>query len=645
MNDASLNALHANPDDWPLRCSLAKRHYDSGQYDEAAALINEAPAIPEDANNIRFAATLLAATDAAGARSMVEKFVSSHGSTPELEELRTYLGSESPPRDQAAEPHPRPTPAPAEEITSSQSTDQPAAAVPVAVVPAHEPATPVVVEEEAPEEDETGADDRALAAGEGEAVHAAEQAPDTKDKLNALLVAVAVHLVLFFSLGYLVVTAPPRDPPRITVSSTAPDEESTVEKNTLTREKRKSASAVSTSAPVMSSTAFSDFSVPDTVETGQDLSMVAMSDSDAGFGMSMSGFGSVSNMGAIPEGMRSRCSMSQRMKRLRESGGEDRAERAVRDGLEFLAGRQDPESGAFGETYPAGMTGLALLAYLGHCETPESARFGDVVVNAALYLMNRCLENDGRITNGDSGHHEIYEHGIATYALAELYTMTKESGNEIPRLDSVLRKAVGVIVDAQMDGGGWSYGFSSEKGEEDMSVSGWQIQALKAAHNSGRNFPGLERALDDAVEEYLPSIQDSDGAFKYRPKDARGKKTLTGAALLGMQIWKGADSDVFERGFGYLRNQYTNPSPGANYYAPYYNTQVFFLHEGKPWEEYNEQFQPRLLDAQNADGSWLSEGGRWDDYQIMNTAWAILMLEVYYRYLPTTDKVEGLGSR
>lgn len=28
----------------------------------------------------------------------------------------------------------------------------------------------------------------------------------------------------------------------------------------------------------------------------------------------------------------------------------------------------------------------------------------------------------------------------------------------------------------------------------------------------------------------------------------------------------------------------------------------------------------------------------------MNTAWAILMLEVYYRYLPTTDKVDGLEA-
>jgi prenyltransferase beta subunit len=331
------------------------------------------------------------------------------------------------------------------------------------------------------------------------------------------------------------------------------------------------------------------------------------------------------------------------MKRLRESGGEDRAERAVRNGLEFITKKQNKD-GSFGEEYHGGITGLALLAYLGHCETPESPKFGDSVVKAAVFLIDRCRKNDGRITNGKKGHHEAYEHAIAPYALAELYTMTKESGKEIPRLESTLRKAVGVIVDAQTNKGGWPYGFHGE-GKEDMSVGGWQIQALKAAYNTGRNFSGVERALDYAVEDYLPKIQDSQGAFKYNPDHAKGKPTLTGAALLALQIWKGMDTPTYKRGFEYLTNTYSNPSPGANYYAPYYNTQVFFMAEGKQWENYNKKFQPRLLDAQNKDGSWLADGGNRKDNQLLNTAWAILMLEVYYRYLPTTDKVNDLKPR
>lgn len=487
--------------------------------------------------------------------------------------------------------------------------------------------------------------ERSFIVGGGEAIHAAERAPVTKETMSAILVAVIAHIVVVVLLGILTLSSPPPSPPQISVSAIANNSDSEIESQTMTQMQPKTASAVSSMQSIVASTSFSDFSVPTTLDTsGTALTMVAMSNSDAGFGMSMSGFGDVSNMTAIPAGMRSRCSMSERMKRLRESGGEDRAERAVREGLEFLTTKQDKETGAFGVEYTAAMTGLALLAYLGHCETPESAKFGDAVVNAALFLMDRCLKNEGQITNGKRGHHEAYEHAIATYALAELYTMTKESGKEIPRLESVIRKAVGVIVDAQTRDGGWPYGFTG-KGKDDMSVSGWQIQALKAAYNTGRNFPGVERSLDLATKKYLPAIQDSEGAFKYNPDHAKGKPSLTGAALLAMQIWKGTDTATYAKGMRYLNEKYKNPSPGGDFYAPYYNTQAFFLHEGPEWENYNKQFQPKLLDAQNKDGSWLTEGGARRDHQILNTAWAILMLEVYYRYLPTTDKVSGLEKR
>jgi hypothetical protein len=259
--------------------------------------------------------------------------------------------------------------------------------------------------------------------------------------------------------------------------------------------------------------------------------------------------------------------------------------------------------------------------------------------------MDRGFKNDGFMvtTNGSGGHADAYEHAIATYALSELFTMTKASGKEIPRLESVLKKAVEKIVDAQDPMGGWSYGFVAGSGSEDMSVSGWMIQALKAAHNTGRDFPKVDKALDKAVQKYLPAIQDTAGNFKYGPENPMGKTSLTGAAMLGMQIWNQMGSPTYNTGLAALLKAFANPAPGGNFYTPYYNTQVFFLHGGKEWEDYNKKFQPKLLDAQNEDGSWTAAGEK--DTQFLNTAWGILMLEVYYRYLPTTDKVKDLKVR
>ena len=92
-----------------------------------------------------------------------------------------------------------------------------------------------------------------------------------------------------------------------------------------------------------------------------------------------------------------------------------------------------------------------------------------------------------------------------------------------------------------------------------------------------------------------------------------------------------------------MRKAFANPGI-TNYYTAYYATQVFFLHGGDDWNKYNGVFQKKILAAQNKDGSWSKPNtGHGDaDSQVLATCWATLTLEVYYRYLPTTDKVEGL---
>jgi hypothetical protein len=487
--------LNATPEDWGLRCTIAQSYYEAENYDAAAALLKSAPEVPGDEKSVLFAATIIGATDPEEGQKLLADFESAAGATEGTEALKGQLAdlagqTEPVPEVTMATPvAPKKLRPPGEEDAAEEEIEPTLA--PSLATGSHNPGDlhdnvrdgeDVVVEGHEDENfheiiaEDDAHHERSFIVGEGEAVHAADRAPDTNEKVGAVLIAAIIHVILIVGLMFWAMAEPPGPPPTIAVSSAATDGDASLENQTVQKMTQKTASAVATAQPVISSTAFSSFAIPDTVSTDTNLTMVSMADSDSGFGMSMSGFGDVSNMGAIPAGMRSRCSMSQRMKRLRESGGEDRAERAVREGLEFITSKQNKggaKAGSFGQKHTAAMTGLALLAYLGHCETPESPKFGDSVVNAALYLMDRCLKNDGKIVSGNGGHSEIYEHAIATYALCELYTMTKESGKEIPRLESVLKKAVGVITDAQMKDGGWSYGFDDGKGKSDMSVNHW----------------------------------------------------------------------------------------------------------------------------------------------------------------------------
>lgn len=601
-----INQLNANPGDWSLRCSVILELYDARRFEEAASLITTAPQIPNNEKNILFAATIIGSHDPQEGLSFLQRYTISNATTPGIEKQKEAFHATI--RQQAITP----VPPEQEDLSGFDANTE------VTEEQARKPFIP--------------------------AVEVAEPEPDKQDKIWAIGIAVGIHIVLGFILGYFALNTPPPAPPQVTVSPPPPGAEEALDQRLQDRKKVKDAAAPPEIQLSVSVDAFSEIALPSALTATDSLAAISLSANPNGFAMSMSGFGNVSNIGSIPAGMKSRCSFSERVKRLRESGGDDRAEAAVKKGLEFLATQQN-DDGSFGNKYYAGMTGLSLLAFLGHCETPESARYGDLVVQATLYLMKQSMDNKGLITNGDKGHHEAYEHAIATYALCELYSMTKESGKAIPRLDSVINKAVGIIVDEQTPMGGWPYLGTKI---DDMSVSGWNIQALKAAYTTGLKMIGVNYALDRAVKDYLPKIQDKEGAFKYNPDYQMGEATLTGAALLAFQNWKGKDSKEYDKGFRYLRRKYQNPSPGAYYYAPYYNTQVFFIHGGEAWEDYNRKFAPKLLDAQNEDGSWLRNGiGGYapEDSLLTNTTWAILTLEVYYRYLPTTAKVSGAVRR
>jgi hypothetical protein len=55
--------------------------------------------------------------------------------------------------------------------------------------------------------------------------------------------------------------------------------------------------------------------------------------------------------------------------------------------------------------------------------------------------------------------HWSYEHGIATYALAEAYSIIKYGQKKIPRLKEAVMLSVPIIINGQIDDGGWVYAY------------------------------------------------------------------------------------------------------------------------------------------------------------------------------------------
>ena len=344
-------------------------------------------------------------------------------------------------------------------------------------------------------------------------------------------------------------------------------------------------------------------------------------------------------IGGIPGTMAGRMGGTSRQRMMDMNGGKKKSEEAVMRGLRWLQKNQR-EDGSWGAGYKSAMTGLGLLCFLGHGETTTSPEFGKTVEKAVDWIVKKGTEQQGHLSAGTTFNQPgVYEHAIAAYGLGEYYTMTKDD-----RAAPVLKQAIGFIVEGQGPDGGWMYAY--DKSESDTSVSGWQIQALKAAHLSQLNIDGVDAALDKAMLN-LKRVQGKNGGFGYRNAGSE-KYSLTGVGVLCTYFWKQEKDAMVRDGIKYMLEK---DKPEVNYkgdkadlYAWYYNTQACLMVGGSAWSKWNRMFQDQISDSQSPDGSWPPCLGGVGDLQkrpdgdgpYYRTTLCILMLEVYYRYMPVT---------
>ena len=379
-----------------------------------------------------------------------------------------------------------------------------------------------------------------------------------------------------------------------------------------------------------------------------------------GFGKGV-GLGGAAGFVSLPPSMRSRCSASERLEKLRQTGGRPECEAAVTKSLAWFKTKQNPD-GSWGRANKAAMTGFALLCYLGRCETPDSPFYGDNVMKGIMYLIELSKKNPHGIMSenweGGKGNAGAYEHGIATYALGEMYTLARLGSKSLPGMREAFEKGVELVIKSQnTDGkakGGLDYYTKNvaengkwTSGREDLSVTGWQYQALKAAKNTSLKIKGLHSAIDDCTK-YIESLQTKDGGIGNTKRDqAYNQWSLTGTGVLGLQtLGKGSKKSAINKGMKFLREFLTAEpldwNKNCNLYCWYYYTQAFFQAGGDDWKFYNEQFLPQILANQDADGSWKRGRPNWPlgdaADPIYRQTLCTLQLEVYYRYLKVADR-------
>lgn len=306
-------------------------------------------------------------------------------------------------------------------------------------------------------------------------------------------------------------------------------------------------------------------------------------------------------------------------------------ERALERALEFLASKQR-EDGSWSSN-PA-ISGLVMTAFLACGHLPGEGPYGELL-DRGLDNILKHQESSGAFTTRG----QMYEHGIVTLLLAEVVGMTDHR-----RARQALERAVALTLRAQnvsksaRDAGGWRY--TPNSSDSDLSVTAWQMLALRAARNAGENVPADAIARAVAYVRRCAVPAGSGGGFAYQPGGG-ANRARTGAGTLALQLCGAYDSPEAQAGAEYL---YRNPLGWGGewyYYALYYGTQASFQAGGKYWEKWRERMESTLLSRQKEDGSWPYPTGNNEEGRagpLYPTAMVVLSLAVHYNYLPAYQR-------
>jgi hypothetical protein len=325
-------------------------------------------------------------------------------------------------------------------------------------------------------------------------------------------------------------------------------------------------------------------------------------------------------------------------------------ELAVLRALRWLKKNQRTD-GSWPGTSAVAMTSFALLAYLAHGETPQSAEFGETVKKAIDFLISK-QGGDGKFAGVSDGYSQI----IGTYAMCEAYGLTQH-----PSIKDGAVKALTLIVKGQHPTGGFNYSLAQDN-RDDSSVMAWACQAMKAGKMAGleADVPGLEAAIKRGIAGFKLNA-DPNGGFGYT---GPGHTGLSGAGALCMQLLGAPKSAEVTATMKFLEPctfSFADPNKqpyggGSQVYYWYYITQAKFHHSPETFAAWNKQFSPELCKQQivekNAiegpDGKMVDIGhwespvkGEHTGGVVQDTSLCTLMLEVYYRYLPSFKKIEA----
>lgn len=315
---------------------------------------------------------------------------------------------------------------------------------------------------------------------------------------------------------------------------------------------------------------------------------------------------------------------------------DEKTEALIKGALKYLASKQKPNGSwvANNDEHPIAMTGYTLMAFMAAGHTPGEGDYGRHVANGVQYLLNASradgyITSEGAASGGKKSN--MYDHGIATIALAEVYGQ-----NQDDKVRDKLEKAIKLIVSCQNKEGGWRY--SPKPESADISVTVLQVVALRAAKNSGIEVP--QKTIDNAVAYVKNCYDKKSGGFTYQPRNNQPGFARTAAAIYSLQVCGLYDDELVKRGSKFLQDRKAGDNEWFTY-GHFYAAPAQYMIGGDTWKKWYDHIREMLskkVKTSDADATI----AYWEPFEgqgrgvgpVYATAVYTTMLAMPYHYIP-----------
>ena len=342
------------------------------------------------------------------------------------------------------------------------------------------------------------------------------------------------------------------------------------------------------------------------------------------------------------------------------------SERALQKGLEWLARNQGPEGNW--NSNDLGLVGMGALAFLSAGYLPGRGRYGNTV-QRALDFVTRNAKPSG-LLNISNAQRDMYNHGLAAFALGQAYGMTNDKA-----LSNVLDKSLKLISNTQAEDGGWDYRARRQGRGHDLSLVVMQAKALRGAMDSGLEVsPEVVGSAIQSVRRYYKSRSGKNGlsnpkaamleAGQFTYSGGHGTLAMAACGVVCLQEfgqyadWRiGKNLDVIQAAIGRdsVPGSRNGKLPCEDAYTLYYVGQALYQVGGKRWRESYPRLRDYLVASQMLNAGESAQDGLWRDHKrvggqpgdLYGTAVACFVLAMPNRYLPILQegKIDSIASK